>query len=173
MFSQKTQDAFNEQLNMEFYSSYLYLSMSAYFESQHLTGMARWMRIQAQEEHGHAMKFFDYILSRNGNVVLAELGAPRTGWGSVLEAFEDSYKHECRVTGRLNDLTTLSIGEKDHAANVFLQWFVSEQVEEEATVLDIVEKLRMVKDDPAALFMMDQELGKRTLSPQSPQGDAL
>jgi ferritin len=147
--------------------------MSAYFESQHLTGMARWMRIQAQEEHGHAMKFFDYILSRNGRVVLGELGAPGAGWGSALEAFEDSYRHECRVTGLLNDLTTLSIGEKDHAANVFLQWFVSEQVEEEATVLDIVEKLRMVKDDPAALFMMDQELGKRTLSPQSPQGDAL
>jgi ferritin len=173
MFSEKTQGAFNDQLNMEFYSSYLYLSMSAYFESQHLTGMASWMRIQAQEEHGHAMKFFDYILGRNGKVVLGELRAPQTEWSSVLEAFEDAYRHECRVTGRLNDLTTLSVGEKDHAANVFLQWFVSEQVEEEATVLDIVEKLRLVKDNSAALFMMDQELGKRTPSPQSPQGDAV
>lgn len=172
MFNQKTQDAFNEQLNMELYSEYLYLSMSAYFESQHLTGMAKWMRIQGQEEHGHAMKFFDYILGRNGRVILAELGAPKTEWSSPKDAFEDAYKHECKVTARLNEMTSLCIAEKDHAANVFLQWFVSEQVEEEATVLDIAERLGMVDGSPAALFMMDQELGKRTLPTQPTNGGA-
>lgn len=161
MFTQKIQDAFNKQLNMEIFSSYLYLSMSAYFDSQHLSGMASWMRIQAQEEHQHAMKFFDFILARNGKVVLGEVNAPKKKWKSALDAFEDAHGHESKITGLLNDLTSLCVKGNDHAGNVFLQWFVSEQVEEEATVLDIVEKLRLVGDNPAALFMMDQELSKR------------
>jgi len=170
MLNKKIRDAFNKQLNNESFSSYLYLSMSAYCESQHLTGMAKWLRIQAEEEHGHAMKFFDYILSRGGRVTLTEVGAPRTEWKSPLQAFEDAYNHECKISRLLNELTSVCVAEKDHAANAFLHWFVSEQVEEEATVLDITEKLRLVGDNSAALFMIDQELGKRPFLEQSARG---
>ena len=162
MLSSKIQDAFNDQINAELFSSYLYLSMSAYFESQNLKGMASWMQVQAQEEHAHAMKFFDFIHERGGKVVLAKLDAPKVEWSSPLQAFEEAYKHECMISGRINDLVNLAINEKDHAANVFLQWFVTEQVEEEATAQEIRDKLRLVSGNPVALFMIDQELAGRT-----------
>ena len=161
MLSPRIQDALNGQLNAELYASYLYLSMSGYFESQNLKGMAHWMKIQAQEETMHAMKFFDFINERGGRVVLTQIDAPKTEWSSPLAVFEDACKHESKVTGLINDLVELSLGQKDHAANAFLQWFVTEQVEEEAAAQEIRDKLKLASDNPVALFMIDQELSQR------------
>jgi ferritin len=163
MLNTNIQDALNSQINAELYSSYLYLSMSAYFDSQNLTGMANWMRIQAQEELTHAMKFFDFVNERDGRVVLTQVGAPKTEWTSPLDLFEDVLAHEKKVTGLINELVDLSLTEKDHAANIFLQWFVTEQVEEEANASTIVDKLKLIGDTPVALYMLDGELGQRTL----------
>ena len=171
MLNDKIQKAFNGQLNAELFSSYLYLSMSAYFESQNFKGMARWMRLQAEEEDLHAMKFFDFINERGGKVILSQIEAPKTEWSSPLEAFEDACRHESKITGLIHDLADLSAGEKDHAANVFLQWFVTEQVEEEATVQEIRDKLKLIGDSPVALFMIDEELGRR-VPPAAPAGPA-
>ena len=162
MLNQKIQDAFNKQLNAELYSSYLYLSMSAHFESQNLAGMANWMRIQAQEELGHAMKFFEFINEREGRVILTQVDAPKTEWNCPLNVFEDTLKHEQEVTGLINELVDLSISDHDHAANAFLQWFVTEQVEEEASAQAIVDKLKLAGDSGVALLMIDGELGQRT-----------
>ena len=167
MLSQKIQDAFNEQLNAELFSSYLYVSMSAYFESITLKGMANWMRTQAQEEVLHATKFYDFINERGGRVLLAPIEGPKTEWRSPLEVFEETCRHEAKVTGLINDLVDLAIKEKDHAANAFLQWFVTEQVEEEAIPREIADKLKLAGDNTSVLFMIDQELGQRALTPTS------
>jgi ferritin len=159
--NQKIQDAFNRQINAELFSSYLYLSMSAYFDSLNLNGIASWMRLQAQEEHMHAMKFFNFINECGGRVVLTNIDAPQTEWSSPLDAFEETCKHEAKVTSLIHELVELSSGEKDHAANVFLQWFVTEQVEEEATAQGIRDKLKLVNDNPVAILMVDRELGQR------------
>jgi ferritin len=155
------EEALNEQLNRELFSSYLYLSMAAYFESQAFSGMAQWMRFQAQEENAHAMKFYDFIHERNGRVKLKEIGEPKTEWDSPLNGFEEALGHERMITGAINDLAGLALEEKDHATNAFLQWFITEQVEEEATVQAILDKLNLVGDNGVALFMVDQELGQR------------
>jgi ferritin len=165
MLKPKIQEAFNRQLNAELHSAYLYLSMAAYFESENLAGMATWMRVQAQEEVVHAMKFFDFINERDGRVTLTELEGPKTEWASPLDAFQGGYEHECKITGLINQLVDLSIQESDHAANAFLQWFVSEQVEEEATAKSIVDKLKLAGDSSVALLMLDGELGQRTFTP--------
>ena len=161
MMNRKIQDGFNEQLNAELFSSYLYLSMSAYFEAENLKGMARWMRMQAQEEDMHAMKFFDFINECGGRVMLDKIKEPKTEWGSPLEAFDEAYKHEGKVTGMINGLVDLSLSERDHAGNAFLQWFVTEQVEEEAATQEIRDKLRLIGDNAVAVFMIDRELGQR------------
>ena len=165
MLNPKIQDAFNKQINAEVFSSYLYLSMSTYFDSQNLKGMANWMLIQAQEELQHAMKFLDFINERGGRVLLTQVEGPKTEWNSPLDVFEDAYGHECKVTGMINDLVDLSLSEKDHAANVFLQWFVTEQVEEEASAQEIADQLKLAGDQGGVLFMLDRELGTRTLGP--------
>ena len=162
MLNPKMQDALNKQINAEMFSSYLYLSMVAYFESQNLGGMANWMRIQASEENGHAMKFYDYINQRGGRVLLTQIEAPKTEWTSALDAFEDAHRHELKITGMINDLMNLAIAEKDHAAHDFLEWFVTEQVEEEAAAQLIVEQLKMVGDNGMGLLMLDQQFGQRT-----------
>lgn len=165
----KIESAFNEQLNAELFSSYLYLSMAAYFESQNLKGMAGWMRIQAIEEHMHAMRFFDFINECGGRVTLAKIKEPKTEWSSPLDVFEDTCDHERKVTGLINDLADLSLREKDHAASTFLQWFITEQVEEEATAQEIRGKLKLIGDNPVAVFMIDRELGQRA-APTTGQG---
>jgi ferritin len=165
MIGKKLQDALNDQLNAELYSSYLYLSMSAYFQSANLAGFANWMRIQTQEELVHAMKLYDYIGERGGKVTLGPVDGPPTEWKSPLAAFEQAYAHEQMVTGRINDLVNLAIDERDHATNGFLQWFVTEQVEEEATADAVVQKLKLVGEDGGGLFMMDQEMGSRVFTP--------
>jgi ferritin len=161
MISTRIQDAFNKQLNAEIYSSYLYLSMSAYLESVNLLGCANWMRCQAQEELVHAMKFYTYIIGRGGTVLLTTVDGPPTGWSSPLSVFEDTYKHEQKVTALINSLVDLTIEEKDHASNAFLQWFVTEQVEEEASANDVMQKLKLAGDQGGGLFLIDRELGQR------------
>ena len=165
MLSEATQGAINEQIKNELYSAYLYLSMSAYFESINLTGFANWMRVQAQEEQAHAMKLYDYIHETNGRVTLTTIDTPQSQWSSPLEAFEHVSKHEQKVTGLINDLVNLAVTEKDHATNNFLQWFVAEQVEEESSADAIVQKLKLLGDARGAIFMLDQQLGTRTFVP--------
>jgi len=169
MIGEKIETAFNQQINWELYSAYLYLSMSAYFLSINLNGFANWMRVQALEEVTHAMKFFDFINERSGRVTLLETKAPPKEWKSPLAAFEDAYEHECFVSSRINDLVNLSLDEKDHASNNFLQWFVSEQVEEEASVDEVAQKLKIIGGDGGGLFMLDQELAQRVFTPPAAQ----
>ena len=161
MLSPKVQDALNKQINAELFSSYLYLSMSAYFEAEDLKGMAKWMRIQAGEENAHAMRIFDFINDRSGRVTLGQIEAPKAEWKSPLEAFEDAYKHEQKITGMINDLMNLVAVEKDGAGHDFLEWFCREQVEEEAQVQLIVSQLKLAGDNGLGRYMLDQQLGGR------------
>jgi ferritin len=161
MLGEEIQDAMNEQIKNEFYSAYQYLSMAAYCELANLPGFAHWMRTQAREETEHAMKFYDFILNRNGRVVLQAIEGPIVGFGSPLEVFEQALEHEQRVTTMINDLYGLAVRENDYASQTFLQWFVSEQVEEEKNAGDVVETLKMVGDKSEALFLLDRELGRR------------
>lgn len=170
MISTKIEKALNDQLNAELYSAYLYLSMAAYFESAGLPGLANWMRVQAQEERTHAMKFFDYVNERGGRVILKSIAEPPAQWKSPLAVFEAVYKHEQLVTGRINDLVDLAIKGKDHATNAFLQWFVNEQVEEEKNADEIVRKLQQIANAPGAMFMLDSEMGKRVFRPPASEG---
>lgn len=145
--------------------------MSAYFLSINLKGFANWMRVQAQEELTHAMKFFDFINERSGRISLLEAKAPPKEWESPLAAFEDAYEHEQFVSSRINQLVDLSLEERDHASNNFLQWFVSEQVEEEASVDEVAQKLKLIGGDGGGLFMLDQELGQRVFAPPAPAAE--
>ncbi|WP_457574176.1 ferritin [Desulfolithobacter sp.] len=164
MLKKKILKALNEQINAEMYSAYLYLSMESYFQSISLGGFATWMRGQVQEELAHAMKFYDFVGERGGRVLLDTIKKPVSTWESPLAAFEHILQHEQLVTGLINDLVDLAEKEKDHATRIFLQWFVTEQVEEEATVGEIVDKLKLTRDNPSGLFFLDAELGKRVFT---------
>lgn len=165
MISKKMQEALNGQVAAEFYSAYLYLSMSAYLESIDLKGFADWMRVQYQEEVSHAEKIFDHVIERDGRAVIKAWEAPPAEWKSALDVFETAYKHEQKVTGLINGLVDQALAEKDHATYNFLQWFVNEQVEEEASVKTIVQQLKLLGDSRAGLFQIDRELGQRTFVP--------
>ena len=165
MISKKVEKALNDQLNAELYSSYLYLSMSAYFSSINLNGFANWMRIQAQEELTHSIKFYDFINERDGKVTLVSIAAPKIKWNSPLDAFKNVLSHEIKVTGLINELASLSIKEKDHATNIFLQWFVTEQVEEESSAQEVIDNLKLIGDKGEALFLIDKELAQRVFVP--------
>jgi len=165
MIKEKIREALNQQLNAELYSSYLYLSMAAYFESINLKGFANWMRVQTQEELVHAMKFYDFIIERGGKVVLSSIEGPPTEWASPLAVFEHAYEHEQKVTGLINNLVDLSAAEQDHATSNFLQWFVAEQVEEEASADEVVQKIKLMGDASGGLFMLDRELAQRVFTP--------
>ena len=165
MLSGKMQDVLNNQVNKELYSAYLYLSMEAYFNSINLKGFANWMQVQVQEELAHVMKFYNFINERNGKVILDQIEGPPSEWGSPLAIFENAYQHEVKVTGLINNLVNLAIEEKDHATNSFLQWFVTEQVEEESSADEIVQKLKLIGNDPSGLFMLDQALATRVFTP--------
>lgn len=164
MMSEKLEQALNSQINAELYSSYLYLSMSSYFSAINLKGFAQWMRVQAQEELMHAMKMYDYAIERAGRIVLTPIDAPVKEWRSPLSAFEHVLQHEKKVTGLINDLVTLAKAEGDDSATVFLQWYVSEQVEEEESARKVVDRLKDVRGD-ADLRKEDVEMGKRKFSP--------
>ena len=160
------EDAMNEQIKNELFSAYQYLSMAAYCESENLPGFAQWMRAQSREEMEHAMKFYDFILERNGRVALRALDGPLVEFGSPLEVFEQALEHERRVTAMIDDLYALAVSENDYASQTFLQWFVTEQVEEEKNAGDVVETLKMVGDKSEALFLLDRELGQRRMEEQ-------
>jgi ferritin len=163
--------ALNEQINAEMYSAYLYLSMESYFRSLDLSGFANWMRVQVQEELMHAMKMYDFVDARGGRIILKAIAAPEAEWKSPLAVFEATYKHEQKVTGLINDLVSLAIKEKDHATNTFLQWFVNEQVEEESSADKIIQQMKMMKDAPGGMFMLDRELGQRVFTPPATTGE--
>jgi ferritin len=171
MISQKMQDALNEQVNAELYSAYMYLSMATYFESANLSGFANWMNIQTQEEVSHTMKIYKFIEERMGRVILKAIDGPPTEWDSPLAAFEAVFAHEQKVTGLINGLVDLAIKENDHATRGFLQWFVDEQVEEEASADAIVQQLKLMKDAPGALYMLDKEMAQRVLTPPAAESE--
>ena len=161
MIKATVQKALNDQTRKEFYSHYLYLSMAAYLESINLRGFAHWMRIQAKEEQEHAMKFFEHIIERQGKVVLEGIDAPAAKWKTPKDLSENAYNHERKVTESIHKLLELAESEKDHATVTFLQWFVKEQVEEEANANEILQKLQLIGSETGALFVLDGELGKR------------
>ena len=161
MMSQKMQDALNEQINAEWYSSYLYLAMCSYLTSVNLTGMATWMRVQTQEEMFHGIKMYDFVKERGGRAILQAIDQPPSVWDSALSVFENGLAHEQKVTVLINDLVDLSMTERDHATTIFLQWYVTEQIEEESNASAIVSKLKMIGHDASSLFALDQELGQR------------
>ena len=161
MLKKSIEEALNKQLNAELFSSYLYLSMAAYCETIPMKGFAKWLRLQADEERAHGMKFFDYIIEAGGTVKLAKIDAPKTEWKSVGEVFDQVYEHEKKVTGLIHALMDLAIKEKDYATINFLGWFVKEQVEEEANASDIQAQIKMMGDIVGHLFWLDHELGKR------------
>ncbi len=170
MLGKAVQDAMNEQIKNELYSAYQYLSMAAYCESVNLPGFAHWMRAQSREEMEHAMKFYDFILDRSGRVVLQAIDQPVVEFGSPLEVFEQVLEHEQKVTAMINELYGLAVRENDYASQTFLQWFVTEQVEEEKNAGDVVETLKMVGDTSEALFLLDRELGRRKKDEQPGTG---
>jgi len=161
MITKKMESAFNEQVNAEFWSAYLYLSMSAHFSSAGFPGVANWMRIQAKEESTHAAKFFDYILERDGAAILKPIAAVENKWESPMSAFEDVLKHEQKVTSLINNLMHVAVEEKDFASQSLLKWFIDEQVEEEANVKAILDSLRMVQGNGNGMYMIDRELATR------------
>ena len=163
MISNSMQDALAEQLNLEFYSAYLYLAMSAYCSHIDFNGAAKWFKIQYEEEHLHATKIYNYLIDQGVHVVLGTIKSPPSEFGSIVEVFQASLKHEQDMSTSLNELSDKALKDKDHATYNLLQWFVNEQVEEEATVDGIISKLKMVKNDGYGLLMIDNELGSRTL----------
>jgi ferritin len=161
MLSQAMQDAINEQIKNEFYSAYLYLSMSAYFQDKNLPGFATWLRIQFQEEQAHALKLYDHLVDRGGRVDLKAIPQPPAEWKTDLEAFQLVLEHEQHVTALINKLYETALAEKDYPAQVLLHWFINEQVEEEKNATEIVEQLKMIEARASAVLMLDHRLGKR------------
>jgi len=161
MLKKPIEVALNKQINAEFHSAYLYLSMSSYFQSIGMAGCANWMKVQYQEELAHATHFFDYVLERGGRVELAPIGEVEVNFSNVLQVFEKTLSHEITVTGLINNLMDIAIGESDHATKSFLQWFVDEQVEEEANVEQILNNLKLINGEGQGLLMMDREMQTR------------
>lgn len=161
MINQAVLDRMNEQITHELYSAYLYLSMSAYFESENLPGFATWMRVQSREEQVHAMKFYDYIHDRGGKVVLQAISQPPVDFNSAQDVFKQSYEHEQKVTALINNIYNVATAEKDLASQVFLHWFLEEQVEEEKNASQILDLLEKIGPSVGSLYQLDHRLGKR------------
>lgn len=168
MLSKTMEKALNGQINAELYSSYMYLAMSAWFSGQGMAGFANWMRQQAQEELFHAIKFYDFVGGRGGKAALAAIAKPPGDWKSAIEVFQATLAHERKVTGLINELVNQAMDERDHATNIFLQWFVSEQVEEEANAAAILDKLKLIGKETGGLFALDQELAQRVFTMPTP-----
>lgn len=168
MLNPRIETALNAHINVEMWSAYLYLSMSAYCHNEGYTGMAHWFQVQFKEEQEHAQILFNYVVSRGGRVKLAPIAEVETEWPSVLAVFEHTLQHEKKVTMLINDLYAVSLEEKDYATQSMLKWFIDEQVEEEAGVHDILNHLRMVKDNGYGLYMIDKDLGARTYAQPAP-----
>jgi len=161
MLTKRIETELNKQINAEMFSSYLYLSMAAHFESLSLKGFANWMRIQAKEENAHAMKFYNYVCERGGKVTLNTIDAPKTSWNSILEVFEEVVTHEYKISSLINNLVNVAAEEKDHSTNNMLQWFVAEQVEEEANAEELVAQIKLIGDNGYGILMLDRELATR------------
>ena len=172
MLTETIEKALNDQLNFELYSANIYLSMAAYFDSKNLAGFAGWMKVQHQEEMMHMTKFYDYVNERGGKVVFTGCPDPPIDWDSPLAVFEHALAHERIVTSRINDLMSLAMDERDHASVSALQWFVTEQVEEESSADAVVQQLKLMEGSPGGLFMLDRELGARTFTPPPAEGQA-
>jgi ferritin len=164
MLSKKMTDAVNDQINAELYSAYLYLAISAWCSTAGYKGAAHWFFVQAQEETTHAIRFYNYLLSQGAPAVMDAIDKPPAAFDSLRHAVEETLKHEQGVTARIHKLADLARTEKDHATEIFLQWFVTEQVEEEESVNDVLADLRMAGDQPGGLFMIDRELGARVFT---------
>jgi len=164
MISSKMESALNKQMNNEFFSAYLYFSMAAASVGMGFKGIANWFTVQAKEETAHGMKFYKYLLDHSARVTLAAIPAPPDGYASVLAMFESALAHEQKVTKGIRDLADLAASEKDYATSIQLQWFITEQVEEEANATEIIQKMKMIEGSKGGLFMIDHELGKRTFS---------
>ena len=158
MLSKKMNDKLNDQINFEFFSEYYYLAMSAYCDSHDMPGMAQWMLASSQEEHEHAMRLYNYVINRDGVIELKEVAAPRKDYDSILDVFETAFNHEKVVTQRIYDLYKLALDENDYATQIELQWFISEQIEEEKKNKDIIQQLKLSGNKHTALFMIDQKL---------------
>lgn len=161
MFSKALQEALNDQIKHELYSAYFYLSMSAWAESSNLPGAAKWLKMQAEEEQGHAMKFYNFIHDRKGKVTLQAIPQPPTEFTSLLDVFEQVQEHEAKVTGLINRLYEMAVKENDYPTQVMLHWFIDEQVEEEKNAAQIVDTLHMVGAQAQGLFMVDRMLAGR------------
>ena len=166
MLSKTLEKALNEQINNEYYSAFLYLSMASNFENINMLGMANWMRMQYEEEIMHAIKIFDMIIGMEGQVVLKQVDSPPTNFDSVLSVFEQTLDHERNVTKMINDIYSIARKESNYAVQSALQWFIDEQVEEEKSVLEIVNQLKIIGDETTPLLMLDSKLGSRTDSPE-------
>ena len=167
MLSKKMADALNGQINKEMYSAYLYLAMSAYSEHQGLKGFANWFNVQYQEEMTHAMKIYSYVQDQGAQVKLLTIEEPPVDFGTPLDMFEKTLAHEQFVTKSINELVDLALKEKDHATQIFLQWFVTEQIEEEANDNEIIDQLKLVGKDGHGIFMIDKELGARVFTDEA------
>ncbi len=161
MLSESMQSGLNQQITREFYASHLYLAMAADFEAANLKGFAKWMRVQAEEERGHALRIFDFVLERDGRVELGVIDEPPAEFGAPIDVFRQALAHEKKVTAWINELYAQAVKEDDYATQIHLQWFVSEQVEEEANDTEIIERLQLAGDSGAALLMLDAEMGAR------------
>ena len=168
MLNKKVEEALNAQINAELWSAYLYLSMSAYCHSAGQPGMAKWYEVQFGEEQDHAKILFNYINSRGGRVVLKPIDEVPTEWNGILDVFENTLKHEQKVTSLINDLYALTHTENDFATQSMLKWFIDEQVEEEESAQEIIDKIKMIKDNGDGIYMLDKELGARTYTQASP-----
>lgn len=165
MIKEKVVKAINDQINAEYYSAFLYLSMSAYCEDENLSGFANWMKVQFEEEEFHAMKFFDYVNERGGRVELETIEKPKINWNNILEVFEDTLAHERLVTDKINNLMDIALAESDHATVSFLRWYVDEQVEEESNVESILNQLKRINGEGNGVLMLDRELAARVFTP--------
>ena len=171
MLTDRLQEAINQQINSEMYSAHLYLSMAAYFETLSLTGFARWMRLQFDEETSHALKLFDYVNDRDGRVTLQAIEQPPIEFESPHSVMRIALEHERHVTAMINNLYALAVAENDYPTHVLLEWFVSEQVEEEKTLIEIVDRMDLIGDDGTGLIIMDQRLGERNATDGADGGD--
>ncbi len=167
MLNKKIEKALNKQINEEFYSAYLYLSMSSYVNTLNLSGFVNWMKIQYEEEQYHAMKLYDYMIERDAVVKLEKIEKPKHQWKNIIDVFKEVLAHEQKITAQINDLMSLAITEKDHATANMLQWFVDEQVEEEASVSDILGQLKLIEGKGSGLFLLDREAKQRVFTPEN------
>ena len=165
MISKKMSKALNDQLNWEIYSSYVYAAMASWLKAQNLNGFANWMNIQVREELDHAAMFYEFLHDLGADVEFEAIPKPKNNWKTPEEVFEDTLEHEQGVTSRINNLIDLALADKDHATNARLQWFISEQVEEEANVLALLQQMKLIRNSPDALLMIDRELAQRVYNP--------